>query len=303
VKRLGLAALRLVARGACALRPDAVERSPARRSVLDDIAVRRPWNLVVKAARLRARVFHRRLAPGVTVVIVNWNTREVTADVLRAVRRSSPPDTRVLVLDNGSTDGSRDMLRAWPGIDAILLPANAGHGVALDLGVCGVRTTIAVTLDSDAVPLGDGWLSPAVEPVRSGAAVLAGTRSSRDFVHPIYLALDVRAFVTRRLSFQVHRLPQTVSGMERWGVDAWDTAELMATQLLSHEIVFVEKTDNPVEGLPGMTAGGVVYHHGGVSRAGSGEVTADALAGWRAACHALGVLDIDHETDKSRAQG
>ena len=38
-----------------------------------------------------------------------------------------------------------------------------------------------------------------------------------------------------------------------------------------------------------MTAGGVVYHHGGVSRATDGAVTAEALEGWRTACRALGV--------------
>ena len=231
------------------LRPGAAGRPPWDRSVLDDIAMRRPWNLRIKRARWAARTRLRRLDDGVTVIIVNWNTKDITADVVKAVRLFSPDDVRVLVVDNGSSDGSAEMFRTWPGIDTMLLHSNAGHGAALDLAVCSTRTKVAVTLDSDAIPLATGWLDQIVEPVCSGRAVLAGQQSSRGFVHPIYAAVDTAAFVRRGLSFQVHR-------------------------------------------LPGMTAGGVVYHHGGVSRATDGAVTLEALAGWRAAWRSLGV-DLD----------
>lgn len=249
--------------------------------------MRRPWNLAVKAARMRARVRRRR--PGVTVVMVSWNTRRVTADVLEAVQRCSPSGTQVLVVDNGSTDGSREMLADWPGIDTMLFRSNPGHGVSLDLGVCAARTTVAVTLDSDAIPLSDRWLEPAVEPLRTGPVILAGTRSKRHFVHPMYLAVDVQAFVRRKLSFQVHRLPDASPGAERWGIDAWDTGELMTGQLAPEEIAFLEATPNRSLGLPGMTVGDVVYHHGGVSRQGDAGVTGSGLAEWRRACRALGL--------------
>ena len=281
-------AIRFGTRGAALLRPGAGDRPPGQRSLLDDIAVRRPWNVRVKGERFRARRRLDNLVPGVTVVLVNWNTREVTADTLRAVQRLSPIGTRVLVVDNGSTDGSKDMLRGWPGLETVFLTANAGHGVALDIGVCSTRTSVAVTLDSDAIPLSRDWLDQAVKPILLGQAVLSGVRSRRNFVHPVYLAVDVRTFVCRNLSFQVHRSPAATPGGERWGVDAWDTGELMTSHLESTEVAFVERTDNSVEGLPGMTAGGVVYHHGGVSRTSDGHLTAEALSAWRAACRALG---------------
>jgi hypothetical protein len=270
------------------LRPGAAGRAPWERSVLDDIAMRRPWNLRVKRARLAARLRVGRLDDGVTVIIVNWNTKDITADVVRAVQRLSPAGVRVLVVDNGSTDGSAAAFHDWPGITLMALRSNAGHGVALDLAVCASRTNVAVTLDSDAIPLCDRWLDQAVESVAAGRAVLAGLRSSRDFVHPVYSAVDTAAFVRRKLSFQVHRLPN-LDGNERWGENAWDTGELMTSLLAPDEVVFVEPTENAAPGLPGMTTGGVVYHHGGVSRAVDGEVAADALEGWRAACRSLGV--------------
>lgn len=287
VRRLGAGASRVASR----LRPGAAARPPWERSVLDDIAMRRPWNLAVKAARLRARLRLRLrgLDEGVTVVIVSWNTRDVLEDVLHAVHHLSPPDTRILVVDNASTDGTRAMLDGWPGIRTILLPGNAGHGVALDLALCSVRTSVAVTLDSDAIPLGAGWLAPAVEPVRSGGAVLAGLRARRGFVHPVYLAVDTAAFVRRRLSFQVHVQPGVRGDAVQWGENAWDTAELLTPRLAQDEVVLIDRTDNPAPDLPGMTTGGVVYHHGGMSRASDGGITEASLEGWRSACRTLGV--------------
>lgn len=290
LRRCGSAAGRKVSSLAGTLRPGAATRPPGERSLLDDLAMRRPWNMRVKAARWRARLRLHRLHTGITVIVVNWNTCDVTADVLRAVQHFSPPGTEVLLIDNGSTDASRDRFADWPGIRTVFLRSNAGHGVALDLGVCWVRTKVAVTLDSDAIPLRHGWLDPAVEPVSSGDAVLTGLRSSRGFVHPVYLAVDTAAFVRRKLSFQVHRDPHRGEGVvDQWGVNAWDTGELMTPQVPADRVLFVDPTPNRAEGLPGMTVGDVVYHHGGVSRDGSGTVSPESFAGWRAACDANGI--------------
>lgn len=46
-------------------------------------------------------------------------------------------------------------------------------------------------------------------------------------------------------------------------------------------MAFVDPTPNAVPGLPGMTTGGVVYHHGGVSRGASGRSDPLAVAEWR----------------------
>lgn len=285
--RLALAPGRWLAWAAARLHPSA-SRIPAwERSVFDDVAARRPWNLRVKWARRLASRRLDHLVEGVTVIIVNWNTKEVTADVLRTVRALSPADVQILVVDNGSTDGSREMLRKWQGIDTLLLGSNAGHGVALDLAVCSVNTSVAVTLDSDALPLRTGWLEPATTPVLTGRAVLAGLRSSRNFVHPVYAAIATAAFIRRRLSFQSF-VPPGVSGTTaRWGEEAWDTAELLTGRLDPTEVVFIERTPNLVPGLPGMTTGDVVYHHGGVSRGANGSVDDQALVGWRDACSRL----------------
>lgn len=274
--------------GIAALLTRGASQQPAwERSVLGDVAALRPWNIVVKVARLAALRRIGSLRDGVTVIVVNWNTKDVTSDVIRAVQELSPRETRILVVDNGSTDGSRELFRSWPGIQTMRLPTNAGHGVALDLAICATRTKVAVTLDSDATPLTPDWLDAAVTPVGEGRAVLAGLRSSRNFVHPVYSAVNTAQFVRRRLSYQAFVPPGVDSETARWGEDAWDTAELMTRRLSAEEVFFVDPTENLVSGLPGMTTGGVVYHHGGVSRSASGAIDDAALAGWREACARL----------------
>lgn len=274
------------------VRPYAIERPPAKRTLLDDVAMRRPWNLRVKWERLRARRRVGQLRPGVTVIIVNWNSGAVTADVVRAVQWFSPVDTEIMLIDNGSSDDSRAIFKGLSGVRRIDLRGNAGHGVALDLGVCWCETTIAVTLDSDAVPLRAGWLDRAVEPVRLGQAKLAGLRSRRGFVHPVYSAIDVATFVRGRMSFQVFVEPGVAQDDVVWGQTGFDTSELLSREFPENEKVLVEWGLNPANGLPGMTVADVVYHHGGVSRGTDGAVTGEMFARWRAACDAVGVGEV-----------
>ena len=242
-------------------------RPPPRSTVLDDIADRRPANLVVRAYRQLGRRRHR--GGSATLVLVTWNNALIIDDVLRAVRRHSPADLPILVVDNGSSDATVEIVRSHEDVGLLRLPRNIGHGPAIDLALCRVRSKVAIMLDSDAFPIRDDWLDAALVPLRSPGVVIAGSRASRGFVHPMFCALEVQEVLARRLSFAVYRRPGVVVGAERWGIDAFDTGEWLSRCLDEHEKHFIDRTPNPVSGLPGMTAGGVVYHHGGVSRAGA----------------------------------
>lgn len=279
--------LRIANRQLLRVFPDASSKLPWERSLLEDLAARRPWNARFKLERALALPRIDRLRPGVTVVIVNWNTKDVTADVLRAVQDLSPHGTEILVIDNGSTDGSRELFAQWPGIRTILFRSNMGHGAALDIGLCRVRTSIALTLDSDAIPIRKGWLEPAVAPVRNRQAILAGQRSSRDFVHPVYSAVDTAEFLRRRLSYQIFVPPEVDPNTAEWGKNAWDTGELMTGRLGPGEVAFVEGGPVPISNLRGGMTSDIVYHYGGVSRESTGWVSSDAVHAWRSACSAV----------------
>lgn len=76
-------------------------------------------------------------------VIVNWNGREDTLRCLASLAEGSTRPEVTLVVDNGSTDGSAEAIRAaYPDVEVIALPANrhfaaganAGLRRALDMG-------------------------------------------------------------------------------------------------------------------------------------------------------------------------
>jgi N-acetylglucosaminyl-diphospho-decaprenol L-rhamnosyltransferase len=65
---------------------------------------------------------------GTIVAVVSYNTREELRACLNSLRGC---EHRVVVVDNGSTDGSADMVRAdYPGAALLESPTNIGYGAA-----------------------------------------------------------------------------------------------------------------------------------------------------------------------------
>ena len=75
----------------------------------------------------------------VTVVIPNYNGIAFLKGCLEALLNQEPgtPDFHVLVVDNGSSDGSLELLREeFPGVEVEALPENTGfcHAVNVEIG-------------------------------------------------------------------------------------------------------------------------------------------------------------------------
>lgn len=94
--------------------------------------------------------------PLVSVIIVSYNTRRMTLDCLRALYAdlggvSPEPQAEVWVVDNASTDGSADAVRAaFPDVRLIENPRNAGFGAANNLAIRRARGEFLLLLNSDA---------------------------------------------------------------------------------------------------------------------------------------------------------
>ncbi len=81
--------------------------------------------------------------PAVTVILVNWNGWPVTADCLRSLEAATYPRLSTIVVDNASSDGSREAIRReFPWVELLAMPENlrfaggnnAGIRRALDEG-------------------------------------------------------------------------------------------------------------------------------------------------------------------------
>ena len=213
------------------------------------------WRLVVPLLRRRARRRIGSLEPGaVTVVTVNWNSWRHLEVLIELVRRRSPPGTRIMVVDNGSVDGSRERLAEHPDVSALGLPINVGHELALDLGVLLCRTEFVVALDVDAFPLHDGWLDELLAPLDGGARI-SGARLNREYVHPCCWAMRTARFVEQGHSFRSDYRPRQ-AGRDASG----DVGEIMSGREAPH-LHFLEVTSQRGPGDVGTVFGGVVYHN------------------------------------------
>ncbi len=95
-----------------------------------------------------------------TAVVVNFNAGDLLANCVASLRAEAVE--RVIVVDNGSTDGSLTVLRKLePDADVIQTGANLGYGKAANLGALGVRTDYLLVLNPDTVTA-PGALAPLV---------------------------------------------------------------------------------------------------------------------------------------------
>jgi GT2 family glycosyltransferase len=100
----------------------------------------------------------------VTLVVLSFDGRELLAATLPSVL-SQRAD--VLVVDNGSSDGTADYLREhWPQVRVLELPHNVGVAAALNRAVA-VATTEFVALLNNDVELAPNWLEPLVATLRT----------------------------------------------------------------------------------------------------------------------------------------
>ena len=89
--------------------------------------------------------------PILSIVIVSFNTRDDLERCLSSLT-SNPPAARheIVVVDNASSDGSVDALRAgWPSIRVLPQPSNLGFAAANNIGIRNTSGELVLLLNSD----------------------------------------------------------------------------------------------------------------------------------------------------------
>lgn len=102
-----------------------------------------------------------------TVVVPNWNGRHLLATCLQALRMQTLRDFQVIVVDNGSTDGSVQFLKEnFPFARVIANASNLGFAAAANQGIRASESQYIAMLNNDTEAAPD-WLAALIESAES----------------------------------------------------------------------------------------------------------------------------------------
>ena len=87
-----------------------------------------------------------------TVIIPNWNGKKLLKNCLFSLYKQSFKNFEVVVVDNGSTDGSEEWIRTtYPEVTIISFSKNKGFAFAVNKGIAFSQTPYILVLNNDTV--------------------------------------------------------------------------------------------------------------------------------------------------------
>lgn len=90
------------------------------------------------------------------VIVPAWNAEATIADTLASIRAQTCPPERIIVVDDGSTDGTAALARS-SGAE-VIAQRNSGPGAATTNGIAAASSGVVAMLDAD-----DIWLPQKME--------------------------------------------------------------------------------------------------------------------------------------------
>src|SRR3954470_7682459 len=112
----------------------------------------------------------------VSIVIPTFGNLDLTVGCLDAIRRTKTETEReVIVVDNGSNDGTREWLARQPDVQAILNEENRGFAKACNQGAGAASGAAVLFLNNDTIPH-DGWLEALAAPLAAPQVGVVGAK-------------------------------------------------------------------------------------------------------------------------------
>jgi len=110
----------------------------------------------------------------VSVLIVTWNGKYLLEECFQALKKQTYTDFEVIVVDNGSQDGTRDYLDSlsWPILKTKYLPSNHGFSGGNNAALEVASGEVIALLNNDARP-DELWLEKGVAALKEGADMVS----------------------------------------------------------------------------------------------------------------------------------
>ena len=117
-----------------------------------------------------------------TIIIPNYNGAVFLKNCLNSIYQDTV-DAEVLVVDNASSDESREVLLAYPQVTVISLPENLGFSAAVNLGIRRSETEYVLLLNNDTV-LEKGFLEAMEAVMDQNPKLFSGSSQMRSMSEP-----------------------------------------------------------------------------------------------------------------------
>lgn len=109
--------------------------------------------------------------PTLSLIVLNWNGKRFLPECLDSLAAQSYRSFEVILVDNGSTDGSEELIRTnYPWVKLVVLPENVGFAEGNNRGLAACNGQYVVALNNDTVA-DPGFLAELVRVAESDAAV------------------------------------------------------------------------------------------------------------------------------------
>jgi glycosyltransferase involved in cell wall biosynthesis len=154
----------------------------------------------------------------IAAILPAFNEENRVADVLKAVLRA-PSIDEVIVVNDGSTDGTEEVVEDFRDVCLVNLPVNCGKGAAMKAGADATDADVLVFLDADLIGLRPDHVEALVAPVRYGRAKMAvgqlcGGRRITDWAQEITPNITGQRAIRRDVFVQIPNIAYSRYGVE-----------------------------------------------------------------------------------------
>ena len=192
----------------------------------------------------------------IAAILSAYNEADRISEVIKVVGRA-PSIDEIIVVNDGSTDKTAEVVSRFPNVKLVNLKVNKGKGAAMTAGVAATDADILVFLDSDLIGLKPEHVETLVAPVKSRRYEMAvgsfrGGRWLTDWAQKVTPNISGQRAIRRGTFEQIPGLEQA-----RYGV------EIAITRFCHHyrvktEIVLISGVTHPMkEEKLGLIRGGL----------------------------------------------